>query len=65
MTEVGEARTAQTRRRAERALALLVDEIGDEEVFLVVLGGLVPGVLTRDEGAAIPSILVPRTWTSC
>lgn len=52
MTEFEEARSAETRRRAERALALLVNEIGDEDVFLVVLGGLVPGVLTRDDGGA-------------
>jgi hypothetical protein len=57
MSDIDEARSAETRARAERALVLLVHEIGDEEVPLIVLGGLVPEVLTRDEDAVIPQHL--------
>jgi len=48
-----EQRSRQTRARAELALVRLLYELGDENVFLVVLGGLVPEVLARDE-ALVP-----------
>lgn len=57
MTDFDEARSAETRARAERALVLLVHEINDEDVPLIVLGGLVPEVLTRDQQAVIPQHL--------
>ncbi len=57
MSDTDEARSAETRARAERALVLLVNEVGDENVPLIVLGGLVPEVLTRYEGAVIPQHL--------
>jgi hypothetical protein len=57
MSNMDEARSAETRARAERALVLLAYEIGDEDVPLIVLGGLVPEVLTRNEGAVIPQHL--------
>lgn len=47
-------RSPHARARAERALVWLLNELRDEDPFLVVLGGLVPGVLTRGEGATIP-----------
>jgi hypothetical protein len=40
-----EQRSRETRARAETALVRLLHALGDEEVFLVVLGGLVPEVL--------------------
>lgn len=49
-----EQRSREARARAELALLRLLHELGDEDVFLVVLGGLVPEVLARDE------ILVPE-----
>lgn len=45
-----ERRSRATRARAELALVQLLHELGDQEVFLVVLGGLVPEVLARDDG---------------
>jgi hypothetical protein len=45
-----EQRSRETRARAELALARLAHELRDENVFLVVLGGLVPEVLARDDG---------------
>jgi hypothetical protein len=57
MSDIEETRSAEARARAERALVLLVNEIGDDGVPLIVLGGLVPGVLTRDEDAVIPQHL--------
>lgn len=49
-TPVDEPRSGATRARAELALVRLLHELHDEEVFLVVLGGLVPEVLSRDDG---------------
>jgi hypothetical protein len=40
---------ARPRARAELALVRLLHALGDEDVFLVVLGGLVPEVLASDE----------------
>jgi hypothetical protein len=57
MSDFEEARSAETRARAERALVLLVNEIGDEDVPLIVLGGLVPEALTRDQDAVTPQHL--------
>lgn len=48
---MAEERTRETRARAERALVRLLHELGDKEPFLVVLGGLVPDVLTEDDPA--------------
>lgn len=45
-----EQRSRETRARAELALVRLLHALGDEDVFLVVLGGLVPEVLAGDEG---------------
>ena len=50
---MAEERTRQTRARAELALVRLVHELGDDAPFLVVLGGLVPDVLTGG-GEAVP-----------
>lgn len=43
-----EERSRETRARAETALVRLLHELRDDEPFLIVLGGLVPDVLTRD-----------------
>jgi len=51
-----EQRSRETRARAETALVRLLHALGDEDVFLVVLGGLVPEVLTGDE-ALVPEHL--------
>jgi hypothetical protein len=45
-----ESRSRATRARAELALVRLLHELRNDDVFLVVLGGLVPEVLTRDDG---------------
>lgn len=44
-----EQRSRRSRARAELALVRLLHDLRDEEVFVVVLGGLVPAVLARDE----------------
>jgi hypothetical protein len=41
--------SSQARGLAESALAWLLDELKDEDLFIVVLGGLVPEVLTRGQ----------------
>ncbi len=51
-----EQRSRETRARAETALVRLLHALGDEDVFLVVLGGLVPEVLVSDE-ALVPEHL--------
>lgn len=51
-----ERRSRETRARAELALVRLLHALGDEDVFLVVLGGLVPEVLASD-GALVPEHL--------
>ena len=51
-----EQRSRETRARAETALVRLLHALGDEDVFLVVLGGLVPEVLASDE-ALVPEHL--------
>jgi hypothetical protein len=45
-----EQRSRETRARAELALVRLLHELDDENILLVVLGGLVPEVLTRNDG---------------
>jgi hypothetical protein len=45
-----ELRSSATRARAELALVRLLNELREEDVFLVVLGGLVPEVLARGGG---------------
>lgn len=55
MTE--EQRSAEARARAERALVRLLHQLRDEKPFLIVLGGLVPEVLTRDHQRVIPKHL--------
>lgn len=44
-----EQRSRETRARAELALVRLLHALDDEDIFLVMLGGLVPDVLTSDE----------------
>jgi hypothetical protein len=44
-----ERRSRETRARAELALVRLLYELRDDDVFLVVLGGLVPELLVRDD----------------
>ena len=44
-----ERRSRETRARAELALVRLLHELRGEEIFFVVLGGLVPEVLRSDE----------------
>lgn len=51
-----ELRSRETRARAELALVRLLHALGDEDVFIVVLGGLVPEVLASDE-ALVPKHL--------
>ncbi|MEX1142692.1 MAG: hypothetical protein WD993_09690 [Thermoleophilaceae bacterium] len=46
-----ERRSPQARARAELALVRLLYELGDDDPFLVVLGGLVPEVLAADDKA--------------
>lgn len=52
-----EERSRETRARAETALVRLLHELRDDEPFLIVLGGLVPDVLTRDATGIIPEHL--------
>jgi hypothetical protein len=56
MTLVDEQRSRETRARAELALVRLLHALGDEDIFLVVLGGLVPEVLASNE-ALVPQHL--------
>ena len=56
MAPIDEQRSRDTRARAELALVRLLYALGREDVFLVVLGGLVPGVLASDE-AGVPEHL--------
>jgi hypothetical protein len=51
-----ESRSRETRARAELALVRLLHELRDENVRLVVLGGLVPEILARDN-SSIPTHL--------
>jgi hypothetical protein len=44
-----ERRSCETRARAELALVRLLYELRDDDAFLVVLGGLVPELLVRDD----------------
>jgi hypothetical protein len=56
MTLMDEQRSRETRARAETALVRLLHALGDDDVFLVVLGGLVPAVLASNE-ALVPEHL--------
>jgi len=51
-----EQRSRETRARAETALVRLLHALGDDDVFLVVLGGLAPAVLASNE-AFVPEHL--------
>src|SRR5680860_944354 len=53
MLSMNEQRSRETRARAETALVRLLHALEGEDVFLVVLGGLVPEVLASDE-ALVP-----------
>src|SRR5680860_1282093 len=53
MPPMVEQRSRETRARAELALVRLLHALGDEDVFLVVLGGRVPDLLASDE-ALVP-----------
>ena len=55
MSEEPRSRTA--RARAETALVRLLHELREDEPFLIVLGGLVPDVLTRNLTGAVPEHL--------
>jgi hypothetical protein len=50
-------RSPDARRRAEKALTWLLHELSDEELFIVVLGGLVPETLTLDGSRTVPQHL--------
>jgi hypothetical protein len=50
-------RSPAARERAELALVRLLWELGDDDPFLVVLGGLVPQVLADESGDMIPEHL--------
>ena len=50
-------RSRATRKRAEDALVALIHELGDFDPPLIVLGGLVPDLLTRDQGIPVPKHL--------
>lgn len=52
-----EQRSRETRARAETALVRLLYELRADDPFLVVLGGLVPEVLTRSETGVVPEHL--------
>lgn len=54
---IDEERSRETRARAETALVRLLHELRDDEPFLIVLGGLVPDVLTRDATGVVPEHL--------
>lgn len=56
MTLMDEQRSRETRARAETALVRLLHALGDDDVFLVVLGGLAPAVLASNE-AFVPEHL--------
>jgi hypothetical protein len=47
-----EERSPQARARAERALVALIHHLGDDDIPLVVLGGLLPEILTEGQLAA-------------
>ncbi len=55
--KVEEPRSAEARARAERALVLLLHELRDDDIGLIVLGGLVPEILTSGQDHAIPEHL--------
>jgi hypothetical protein len=50
-------RSPAARALAEDALVLLLNALGDAELELVLLGGLVPELLTGDQGTEIPAHL--------
>lgn len=50
-------RSPEARRVAETALAWLLHELDDQELMLIVVGGLVPQVLTRDQDPPAPEHL--------
>jgi hypothetical protein len=56
MTLMDERRSRETRARAETALVRFLHTLGDEDAFLVVLGGLVPEILAGAE-ALVPEHL--------
>jgi hypothetical protein len=48
-TKMDETRSRETRARAELALVRLLHELRNENVLLVILGGLTPEILARDD----------------
>jgi len=52
-----EQRPSESRARTETALVRLLHELGDDGPVLIVLGGLVPAVLTRDPAGVVPDHL--------
>ena len=57
-------RSPKTRALAEEALLRLLAALGDQDIDLVVLGGLVPEILTRGQAETIPGTSAQRTSTS-
>ncbi|HUU00372.1 MAG TPA: hypothetical protein VM425_02925 [Myxococcota bacterium] len=55
--ELDTERNRAARRRSEDALVALLHELGDFDPPLIVLGGLVPDMLTRDQDTPVPKHL--------
>lgn len=53
---MAEQRSRQTRALAEQALVRLLYELRDEEIHLIVLGGLVPEILAAEEDSVPPHL---------
>lgn len=52
--ELDSERSRAARKRAEDALVLFIHELGNFEPPLIVMGGLVPDILTRDQDPPVP-----------
>ena len=53
-SDVAPERSSETRALAEAALLRLLVALDDRDIALVVLGGLVPEILTRGQGDTVP-----------
>lgn len=53
----GEERSAEARQSAECALVWLLDQLRDQDLALIVLGGLVPEILTAGQEPPVPAHL--------
>lgn len=56
-TDFSAERSPEARHLAETALVWLIHALKDHDIQLIVLGGLVPGVLTRGQEPAVPEHL--------